>query len=155
VKHRNSLLHTKSLSVCVSVSLWATGKSVHNAAWCNVTSDLQSGQGKNKQGVGVKIPPPLPIGVRHTSPWSTPITNVEQRRDRSRLQVTDFISQWPARRGNMVAGQTDGGKSYLILFITWLIFEGALLPLSMMVAQRRSGLDGGKKNNFYLIISKP
>jgi hypothetical protein len=55
----------------------------------------------------------------------------------------------------MVAGQTDGGKSDFILVITRLKTEGTLLPLSMTVAQRRSGFDGGKKNNFCLIISKP
>jgi len=55
----------------------------------------------------------------------------------------------------MVAGQTDGGKSDFILFITGPKTEGALLPLSVTVAQRRSGYDGGKKSNFCLIISKP
>ena len=55
----------------------------------------------------------------------------------------------------MVAGQMDGGKSDFILFITRLKTEGALLPLSMTVAQRGSGFDGGKENNFCLIISKP
>jgi hypothetical protein len=55
----------------------------------------------------------------------------------------------------MVAGQADGGKSDPILFITQLKTGGALLPLSMTVTQRRSGFDGGKKNSFCLINSKP
>jgi hypothetical protein len=55
----------------------------------------------------------------------------------------------------MFASQTDGGKFDLILFIARLKTEGSLLPLSMTVDHRPSGFDGGKKNNFCLIISKP
>jgi hypothetical protein len=49
----------------------------------------------------------------------------------------------------MVAGQMNGGKSDFILFITQLKTEGALLLLSTTVAQKRSGFDGGKKNNLF------
>jgi hypothetical protein len=56
---------------------------------------------------------------------------VEQRRDRSRIQVTDFVKLWHVRRADVVAGQTDGGKSYFILFMTRLKTGSTLLPLSM------------------------
>jgi hypothetical protein len=64
------------------------------------------------------------------------------------MQVTNFLKQWHSRRAGMAVGQTDGEKSDFILFLTRLKMEGALLLLSMTVAQRRSGCDGGRKIDF-------